>query len=133
MLTIKIPNNNLKERKYVIDIIFMEFLNVKFHQETGGNNYEIILENNHKLIIEDHFFCKHPNNLEYLKIDNLPSKLEYAKNDFTIEEDIPIIFGNKILKIKNSKSIFCGIDIFASIFCISDIEISKFSPIMVDN
>ena len=55
MLTIKIPNNNLKERKYVIDIIFMEFLNVKFHQETGGNNYEIILENNHKLIIEDHF------------------------------------------------------------------------------
>ena len=116
MLTIKIPNNNLKERKYVIDIIFMEFLDVEFHQETGGNNYEIILENNHKLIIEDHFFCKHPNNLEYLKIDNLPSKLEYAKNDFTIEEDIPIIFGNKILNIKNSKLIICGIDIFASIF-----------------
>ena len=116
MLTIKIPNNNLKERKYVIDIIFMEFLDVEFHQETGGNNYEIILENNHKLIIEDHFFCKHPNNLEYLKIDNLPSKLEYAKNDFTVEEDIPIIFGNKILNIKNSKLIICGIDIFASIF-----------------
>ena len=37
-------------------------------------------------------------------------------NNFIIEKDIPIIFGNKILNIKNSKLIICGLDIFASIF-----------------
>ena len=53
MLTITIPNNNLNERKYIIDIIFNEFLDVEFKFKIGGINYEISLENNNKLIIED--------------------------------------------------------------------------------
>ena len=116
MLTITIPNNNLKERKYIIDIIFNEFLDIEFQYKIGVSNYEITLENNNKLIYEDHFFSKYVSELDYLKLENIPNKVEYVKNDFIIEKDIPIIFGNKILKIKNSKSIFCGIDIFASIF-----------------
>ena len=116
MLTITIPNNNLNERKYIIDIIFNEFLDVEFKFKIGGINYEISLENNNKLIIEDHFFSQYIGCLDYLKLENVPCKVQFIENDFIIGKDIPIIFGNKILNIKNSKLIICGIDIFASIF-----------------
>jgi len=116
MLTIIIPNNNLKERKYIIDIIFNEILDIEFQYKIGVSNYEITLENNNKLIYEDHFFSKYVGDLEYLKLEHVPCKVQFVENDFIIEKDIPIIFGNKILNIKNSKSIICGIDIFASIF-----------------
>ena len=105
MLTIKIPNNNLKERKYIIHIIFSEFLDIEFCYETGVSNYEITLENNNKLIIEDHFFSKNKNDLDYLKPDSLPSKIEYTSNDFVIGKNIPIIFGNSNFKIVDSQSI----------------------------
>jgi len=116
MLTIKTPNNYHNERKYIIDIIFNEFLDLKYHHESGSLNYEITLENNHKLIFEDHFFNKYLGDLDYLTAESLPCKIEYVKNDFIIGKDIPIIFGNSTLNIKGSKIITCGIDIFASIF-----------------
>jgi len=115
MLTIKAPNNNLKERKYVLDIVFNEFLGIKYSLINRSSNYEIILENNHQLIIKDHFFNKYNNDLDYLKLNNLPSNIKYTKNNF-IRNDIPIIFGNHIVDIENSESIVCEIDIFASIF-----------------
>jgi hypothetical protein len=67
MIKIKIPNNNINERKYIIDILFGEFLELRYKIEIGSQNYEIILENGNTLIIEDHFFNKFSNNLEYLK------------------------------------------------------------------
>ena len=116
MLLIKTPNDNLKERKYVIQIIFNEFLEIEYFHEIGAPNYEIILENNNKLIIEDHFFDKNKKALDYLKTDSLPTEIEYTSNDFVIGKDIPIIFGNSNLKIVGYKSITCGVDIFASTF-----------------
>jgi hypothetical protein len=57
MIKIYIPNNNINERKYIIDILFGEFLGLEYIIEIGSQNYEIILEKNgNKLIIEDHFF-----------------------------------------------------------------------------
>ena len=53
MFVIKTPGNNLNERKYVIDIIFNEFLGVEYTHETGCQDYEIILPNDNKLIIKD--------------------------------------------------------------------------------
>ena len=84
MLLIKTPSDNLKERQYVIQIIFDEFLEIEFCHEIGAPNYEITLENNNKLIIEDHFFSRNKNNLDYLKPDSLPAKIEYTSNDFVI-------------------------------------------------
>ena len=66
MLLIKTPSDNFKERQYVIQIIFNEFLEIEFCHEIGTHNYEITLENNNKLIIEDHFFNKNKNDLDYL-------------------------------------------------------------------
>lgn len=118
MLKITIPNNNINERKYVVDIIFNEFLGLYFYIEIGSNNYEIVLENENNLIIEDHFFNNFPKDLEYLKLENIPKKIELVKNDFIVEDDIPIIFGTDLLKTNNQqvKTIICGIDIFASSF-----------------
>jgi len=119
MIKIFILNNNIAERKYVIDIILGEFLELNYTIEVKNNkNYELILENGNKLIIEDHFFYKFQKDLEYLDEKNIPQKVEFAKNEFIVEDNIPIIYGTNKLII-NHQSLFtltCGIDIFASSF-----------------
>lgn len=76
MIKIYIPKNNLEERKYIIDIIFNEFLGLKYTFEVGSKDYEIELENKKILMIEDTFFSKFPNDLEYLKLENIPNQIE---------------------------------------------------------
>jgi hypothetical protein len=78
MVNIKIPNNNINERKYIIGIIFDEFLGLDYDIEVQNNlkDYEIILPNNKRLTIKDTFFNKYPNDLEYLKLENIPKKIE---------------------------------------------------------
>ncbi len=120
MLKIYIPNNNLAERKYIINTVFGEFLGTVYqliidNGELKINDWVIELENGNKLIVEDHFFNKFPNNLEYLKEKNIPKNVKFAKNKFTPENDIPVIYGTSILN-PQSSTLNCGIDIFASIF-----------------
>ncbi len=55
MIVIKIPNNNLNERKYILDIIFNEFLGLDYNLEIGSQDYEIELENKKMLTIKDTF------------------------------------------------------------------------------
>jgi len=76
MIKIKIPNNNINERKYILDIFFHEFLGLEYNLETGSKDYEINLENGKKLIVKDTFFNKYPKDLEYLKLENIPKKIE---------------------------------------------------------
>ena len=45
MIKIKIPNNNSNENKYILDIIFNEFLGLEYSLEVGSKDYEIELEN----------------------------------------------------------------------------------------
>ena len=80
MFVITTPDNNLKERIYVIGIIFNEFLDVEYQHEVGSQDYEIILPNDKKLIIKDHFFKKYSHDFEYLNKENIPSKIQYIKN-----------------------------------------------------
>lgn len=117
MFKITIPNNNIEERKYILDIIFDEFLGLDFNvvESEIYENWEIEFENNSKLIFEDNFFNKYSKDLEYLQLENIPSKVMFTKNKFIIEDNIPIIYGNEKLEILES-SIVCGIDIFASSF-----------------
>ena len=116
MIKINISNNNINEKIYIIDIIFNEFLGLEYRLEQGSNDYEIELENGNKLIIGDHFFNHFPKDLEYLKEKNIPKKVELVKNEFIVEDNIPVIYGNSKFKIQNSKLITCGIDIFSSSF-----------------
>jgi len=76
MLKIKIPNNNINERKYIIEVVFNEFLGLDYILELGSKEYEITLPNNKILIIKDTFFNKYPKDLEYLKLENIPKKIE---------------------------------------------------------
>lgn len=117
MIKIKIPNNNISERKYILDVIFNEFLDLKYEViiDYDTDNWEIILENQNKLIIKDKFFNKYLKDLDYLKIENIPEKIKFGKNNFIVEEDVPIIYGVDKFDIVD-KEILCGIDIFASSF-----------------
>jgi len=116
MIKILIPNNNISERKYIIDILLFEFLGLKYNIEIKDiKNYEIILENGNKLIIEDCFFNRFQKELKYLNEENIPTKIEFIKNKFIVEEDIPVIYGNDKMIVKENQ-IICGIDIFASSF-----------------
>lgn len=76
MIKIKIPNNNIAERKYILDILFGEFLGLAFEVELGSREYEIELQNKELLIIKDTFFNKYPQDLEYLKLENIPNNIE---------------------------------------------------------
>ena len=126
MLKVKVPNNNINERKYILDIILNEFMGLNYQIETYDNKsevYEIELENKNKLIFEDHFFNRFINDLEYLKLENIPKTIfkELIKNNaYILEDNMPIIFGKNKLELKTSnshvKTITCGIDIFASSF-----------------
>lgn len=115
MIKVSIPDNNIKERTYIISIFFREFLKLEYTLAVGSENYEISLENEHKLVIEDHFFSKYPKDLDYLKIENIPRTIDSMINDFIIEGDIPVIYGNSTLE-RTSSLVICGIDIFASSF-----------------
>jgi len=115
-MKIKIPNNNIAERKYIINILLCEFLGLKYNIEIKNiQDYEIILKNENKLIIKDSFFNKFQKDLEYLDEKNIPQKVEFGKNEFIVENDILIIFGKNKCEIKKNE-IVCEIDIFASSF-----------------
>lgn len=78
MIKIIIPNNNILERIYILDIIVNEFLGLDFEMVAKDNckDWIIELENKKVLTIKDTFFNKFPNDLEYLKLENIPSKIE---------------------------------------------------------
>jgi len=75
-LIIKIPNNNIQERSYIIDVLFNEFLGLEYTLEIGSKDYEIVLANQKKLIIKDTFFNKYSKDLEYLKLENIPKSIK---------------------------------------------------------
>ena len=119
MIYIYTTPNNIKEREYILNIIFEQFLGVKYKLEFRNielDAYIIELENGNRLIIEDHFFNKYRKDFEYLKEKNIPLEVEFGKNNFLVENDIPIIYGNNKLITDSNSNIICGIDIFASSF-----------------
>ena len=117
MIRINIPNNFLPERKYIIDILFDEFLGLKYdiNVKGGVKDYDIILENGKKIIIKDPFFSNFEDSLDYLDKKNIPGKIKFLQNQFIVEKNIPEIYGDDEFKIKEDE-IICGIDIFASSF-----------------
>jgi hypothetical protein len=122
MVKIIIPNDNLPERKYIIEVLLGEFIGVDFEiqADAGKSNYEICLENHNRIIIEDHFFSKHNIDLTYLDENNLPAEIQFLQNKFAPENDIPVLYGSSLFEIKEEisgkKEIICGIDVFASSF-----------------
>jgi L,D-peptidoglycan transpeptidase YkuD (ErfK/YbiS/YcfS/YnhG family) len=117
MLNITIPNNNIAERKYILNIFFTEFLDLdfKFKEDTTCTFWKISLENGSMLIFEDHFFIHHTKNFDYLHTNSIPKLILLATNEYILQSNIPVIYGNSICKTEKM-NIHCGIDIFASAF-----------------
>lgn len=115
-VNILIPPNNTIEREYIIDVIFYTFLGIDYNLEINDtlDNYVIRFEDK-ELIFHDNLLSKNKDDLSYLNISSLPVEIIYAKNQFIVEEDIPVLYGSTQLNITNNR-IICGIDIFASSF-----------------
>ena len=125
-LTARIPNNNVEERKYIISVLFKDFLHAEPPLiEVADTDCTTLLYDDKKIVFRDHFWNVHPEPLSYLDIRNLPtptfinSKFFWTKgfpflfgND---EFEIPILYGNDEFEVA-SNAIICGIDIWASAF-----------------
>jgi hypothetical protein len=116
MLLIEIPDNNIPERKYIINVLFHEFLGLNYDLSihNGISDYTIKFDNC-RITIRDDFFDRFDEPLSYLNYSNLPINVIYLKNEFTIEDDIPVVYGSDFFK-RTENHIDCGIDIFASSF-----------------
>lgn len=118
-LMVKIPDGFSSERKYLINTVFHEFLGIPVEIRTGSyQGYEIVLQNGNKLLVEDHFFSEFTDGLEYLKEKNLPEGVFCLRNQFTVEQDLPVFYGKPEISITDgeNKSILCRADLFADIF-----------------
>ena len=116
MLEIQIPANNIEEREYVIGVLFSEFLGLPYDLITSDSELHYSISfGEHKILVKDAFFSQYRVASSYLSADSLPGKIVYARNEFTPEDNIPIIFGTETMQVEEKK-IFCGVDIFASSF-----------------
>ena len=117
MIIVRIPDNFVQERTYIIDMLFSEFLGLdhKIVIDNSVQDYQIILENAKTLLVKDHFFPKFKDGTAYLDAKAMPGKVMFAGNRFSPEPDVPVIFGNDELTVEQDR-IVCGIDIFASSF-----------------
>ena len=105
IIEILIPNNFNSEITYIINVLFDDFLGIETNITTSDTKDYQIEFNQKKLIINNDFFSKFNNNLDYLKKENIPSSIAFTKNQFTTEEDIPIIFGNDELTVDSNSFI----------------------------
>lgn len=117
MITVGFSKDNLPERKYIIDVVFGQFLGIDYQilPEENTKHWSITLSNGSSLIFKDDFFSQHTDELSYLSESHLPQKIDYTVNQFLVEKDIPVLFGEKGCRISENQ-IECDIDIFASSF-----------------
>ena len=114
-LTAQIPNNNVEERKYIISVLFKDFLHAEPPQiDVANTDCTTLLYNDKKIVFRDHFWNVHPEPLSYLEIRNLP-KPTFFKSEFFRMQTFPILYGNDEFEITES-TITCGIDIWTSAF-----------------
>jgi hypothetical protein len=118
-MIIRIPNNFTAERLYLVETIFKGYLGLNFEIEKSTSSvYKIILPNKNQIIIEDYFFSIFNDGLDYLSMENIPEFVTYSVNPFTIEKNIPVLFGLPEVVISDDieKIITCRIDFFSGIF-----------------
>ncbi len=115
MLKIKIPPYFLPEKKYILHILFTEFLNIPINIEIkDGVDWKIILPNNKLIIFSDSFFSK-LGSRNYIKKENIPNAVKSFESQFTNHTATPILWGHINTEISENK-ITCQADIFASAF-----------------
>ena len=126
MLKIFHPNTYVKERKYIYNVVFKEWLGINYASFNHDHSYTIIIvdEGNEKkeIIIDDILFSTPKNNwLTKTSLPKLPlhhlnlSELSFKKNLFKLT--LPLIYGNANSNISiNKNKININFDLFGSIF-----------------
>jgi len=117
MIEIVAPLLFSKEKEYILNTIFTKFLGLEIKiifKDT--KQYKIILPNKKEVIFNNDFFSKIKTEETYLRIENIPSEVQYIeKSRFISEDNLPVIYGDTSIKILENY-IVCGVDIFASSF-----------------
>lgn len=116
MLHVSIPNNNLPEREYIIEVMLTGFLGLPYSLTPGPDPtaYHLCFDGA-ELVIRDHFFSRYPSPLSYLVKEAIPLRAGFLKNRCTIDKDIPVIYGNDEFH-HEGQNLVCGIDLFGSSF-----------------
>lgn len=107
------PNNNIEERKYVIDVLF-GYVGTGYSIEFDDSAVDYVVTYGQKSIeIKDDFFSHFPDILSYLNANNIPSQTKSLKCGMNFEP--VIIYGEDTYR-HTDDTIYCGLDIFASAF-----------------
>jgi hypothetical protein len=110
MLHVKIPNNNIQERCYIIETLFKNFLTLEYQIEiTDLKDYTLTFDNK-TLIIKDCFFNRFLKPLSYLCNDAIPREVTWDNS-----HEIPFIYGDDTIEY-SPDTIICHADLFASAF-----------------
>ena len=129
MLKISVPKNKTKERKYIIDVVFKEFLGLDIKFEINQNpliEISNICESgkekfkNSKLTLDDSFFKK---DSTWLTKKSMPTSSFIENwipsndgiNPNLIELSIPVLYGSPGL-VKKNNHLHLNLDIFGSAF-----------------
>lgn len=114
--TILIPDNNIEERRYIVDVLLTDFLGLTYEVKTLiQSNVYLIQFGSKEIEIQDSFFSLFDNPLSYLHVDHLPDKVVWLDTSLFNAQKVPILYGNNLLQIDKDR-IICGADIFASAF-----------------
>lgn len=116
MIQIVCPNNNIPERTYAIEVLFMDLLGCKHSDYSlqfrdDVHNYELDIDGK-KYVIEDYFFNRYVEPLSYLNLDNIPKELGLFH---ALGLELPMVYGEDKF-VQNEDGAVIGLDIFASTF-----------------
>lgn len=115
-LDIQIPENNKKEREYIIEVIISKILGIEYSiQFTQTEYYEFNFGENKTLKIKDCFFNEFPKSSSYLNSKNIPDNIHFITNELTVEDKMPIIYGNGEISFSQNQ-IVTNVDLFSSAF-----------------
>lgn len=113
-LRITLPDDNHAERSYVTQQILGEWLGLDYETvwNKDAKDYRINV-GEQTLIMADAFWIKHSEPGSYLAAEHIPSEIRISASETF--RGVPIIYGEDRLE-RSEKHIFCGIDLWASIF-----------------
>ena len=115
IVKIKTNNTHIKEKKYILSVLFIDILKLKIEYEyTSENIFEIILPNNKKIVIPDIFFDSYKNEKKWEKF-HFPNQSFDTIITIKNLHNLFGIYGEKGL-VMNDKSIFINNDIIGTAF-----------------
>jgi len=116
MLNVIIPDNNIPERKYIIEVMLSDFLGLEYMLTISDKvqDYSLIFDDK-KLTILDSFFGLYSEDLSYLTVDAIPKSITFTRKKDKTDNIIPVIYGKDEIQYAGNE-LRCGIDIFASAF-----------------